>query len=383
MALLDTGAPPTAARGIERMRAPLDRARHVPGSIYTSPDVLAREKEVLFMKDWLMVCREEEVEKPGDFMTFRILGEPVVVTRDQGGTLRAFANVCLHRGVEVAVGAGNTKEFMCPYHGWLYDLEGKLVGAPYMKEAEGFDPRTCRLPPLRLATWGGCIFICFDPATPPFEVAAADWIRELSFLHPERCRLSKKIVLDLDCNWKFLIENVMDMYHAHTLHGASFGKHTSYDGLNVKLFKNGGVRSDYASGPLAPEGKTLFGKLPWLADKPDHFALFSYMQPNTYLVCRVDQVRILITWPEGPGKCRGLMYSLFPKEHFAEPDFWERADKYHAYLAYVLGEDSDMVRSLQRGMTARAFAPGPMAPLEMAIHHFMNAYLDRMFGAAA
>ncbi len=365
--------------GLSAIREPLDRARHVPGYVYNSNEILEREKERLFMKDWLMICREEEVETPGDFMTFRPLGEPVVVTRDADGQLHALANVCQHRGVEVASGSGNAQEFLCPYHGWLYDLTGKLVGAPYMKEAEGFDPSTCRLQALQVATWGGFVFICFDDTAPPFEAFAADFIREFSFLQPEQCRLSKKIVLDLDCNWKFLIENVMDMYHAHTLHGQSFGQHTSYDNLKVSLFDRGGVRSDYASGPIAPDGQTLFGKMPWLSDKPDDFALFGYMQPNTYIVCRVDQVRMLITWPIEPGKCQGLMYSLFPKEHFSEPDFWQRADKYHDYLAYVLGEDADMVKSLQRGMGTRAFQPGPMAELEQPIHHVLNAYLDRMF----
>ena len=366
------------SEGLAPMRKPLATARHLPGYVYTSQEVLEREKERLFMTDWLMICREEEVESPGDYMTFRILGEPLLVCRDDDGELHAFANVCLHRGVEVASGSGNTKEFMCPYHGWLYDLTGHLVGAPYMKEAEGFDAAKCRLRPLRLATWGGFVFVCFDEATPPFATFAADFIREYAFLQPERCRLSKKIVLDLDCNWKFLIENVMDMYHAHTLHGQSFGQHTSYDDLKVTLFDRGGLRSDYASGPIAPDGKTLFGKMPWMEDKPDDFALFGYMQPNTYIVCRVDQVRMLITWPTEPGKCQGLMYSLFPQEHFANPDFWDRADKYHTYLAYVLGEDSDMVRSLQRGMEAQAFEPGPLAGLEKAIHHFLNGYLDRM-----
>ena len=82
-------------------------------------------------------------------MTFRILDEPIVITRNEAGELGAFANVCRHRGVEVASGQGNTNEFSCPYHGWLYDLDGRLVGAPYMKEAAGFDPKSCRLDSLR------------------------------------------------------------------------------------------------------------------------------------------------------------------------------------------------------------------------------------------
>ena len=166
MAITDTqsGADifgPVVGQGIEKTKAPIARARHVPGYIYDSPEVFELEKEKIFMKDWLCVARVEEVEKPGDFMTFRIMGEPVVVTRDHDGHLNAFFNICAHRGVEVASGEGNTKEFMCPYHGWSYDLNGKLTGAAFMQEAETFEPTTCRLPALRLGVWAGWIILAY------------------------------------------------------------------------------------------------------------------------------------------------------------------------------------------------------------------------------
>ena len=122
------------------IKAPVNQARHLPGYIYTSPEVYRQAKEKIFMKDWLCVGRVEEVENPGDYITFRVTDEPGIVARDDLGNLNAFSNVCRHRGVEVASGAGNLKEFRCPYHGWTYDLAGKLLGAPYMSEAKGFRP---------------------------------------------------------------------------------------------------------------------------------------------------------------------------------------------------------------------------------------------------
>ena len=148
--------------GVEETRQPLHSARHLPGYVYTSPEILALEKEKIFMRDWLCMGRVEEIENPGDYMTFRVLGEPLIIARNEKGEINAFANVCRHRGVEVASGSGNLKEFSCPYHGWTYDLEGRLVGAPYMKEAEGFDPKSCRLSPLKCDTWAGWIFVNFD-----------------------------------------------------------------------------------------------------------------------------------------------------------------------------------------------------------------------------
>src|SRR5262245_9655307 len=140
---------------IDATRQPLDRAHHVPGFIYDSPEVFAREKERIFMKDWLCVAREEEIPRPGDYLTFRVMGEPAVVVRDATGTIHALANVCVHRGVEVAVGHGNVSEFKCPYHAWTYDLTGRLLGAPFMQQTAGFEAAQCRLPALKVGTWGG------------------------------------------------------------------------------------------------------------------------------------------------------------------------------------------------------------------------------------
>lgn len=134
----DAGAANPFAAAIENTLQPLGKARHAPGDIYGSDHMFELEKQKIFMKDWMCVARGEEIASAGDYMTFRMVGEPFVITRNEQGAIAAFANVCAHRGVEVASGEGNTKEFSCPYHGWLYDLNGRLVGAPYMKEAEGF-----------------------------------------------------------------------------------------------------------------------------------------------------------------------------------------------------------------------------------------------------
>src|SRR5271167_1331231 len=123
--IMDTVVAKQIARGnlteLEQVSVPLDSAKHAPGYVYGSEEVLKLEKEKVFMKDWVCVGRVEELEKPGDYLTLRILGEPILVTMDQDGQYNGFMNVCRHRGVEVAHGQGNTREFTCPYHGWVYD----------------------------------------------------------------------------------------------------------------------------------------------------------------------------------------------------------------------------------------------------------------------
>ncbi len=364
----DPFGPTQAARG---------RARHAPGFIYTSPEILAREKQRIFLKDWLYAGRVEEHEKPGDFRSFRVLGEPVAITRDGDG-LNAFANVCAHRGVEVVPDEGNAQVFSCPYHAWSYDLKGRLLGAPLTKEVEGFDFKGCRMPPVRLATWAGNVFVCLDPDTPPFEEAAAAFVEQFAFLRMEDCRMSGKRTLDLDCNWKLAVENFMDMYHVGTLHVRSFGQYTTFDPERFTLLPGGAMRVDYASAPATPTGKTFFGKIPWLAGQPDSFAVSGLLPPNTQIFVRSDQIRILVTWPLAPDKSRVVYYSLFPRDHFDLPDFDKKVGVYHDYIAGVLDEDRAMVQSLQNGISARAFRPGPMAALEKAVHHTLTHYLDRM-----
>ena len=369
--------------GIEGFLKPTADARHAPGYVYAAPEMYALEKEHLFMQDWLMMAREEELAEPGDFMTFRVLGEPIVIARNGDGKLHAFANVCAHRGVEVAAGAGNTREFSCPYHGWLYDLEGKLVGAPYMKEAEGFDPTTCRLRPLAIGTWRGCVFVSFNDAAPPLDSFIDRFERDFGYLHPEKCRLSTRITWDFDCNWKLVAENAMDMYHVGVLHASSFGAGTSVDDARVSLHPRGGMRIDYASQPMNPDAKPLFGQLPWIADRPASFASMGFMQPNLHLVARSDQVRFLTGWPTGPESCHVIMYCLFPAEWFDDPDYEEKAGIYHGFLKGVLEEDRDMVASLQHAMTVRAYKPGQMAWLEQPLHHVSKGIVERLFNGGA
>src|SRR6516225_204732 len=126
------------------LRRPLDEASLAPGWLYSWPEVYRLEVDRLF------VGREEELPHPGDYFTLRVAGEPIVIARDADGVLRAFRNMCVHRGVEVAYGCGNAKALQCPYHGWTYDLSGRLTGAGYMKDSKGFERDRLRLEPLRL-----------------------------------------------------------------------------------------------------------------------------------------------------------------------------------------------------------------------------------------
>lgn len=260
------------------------------------------------------------------------------------------------------------------------DLEGRLVGAPFMAKTAGFDPGLCRLTPLQLRVLRRCVFISFNPDAPSFDKFIEPF--EVDFgerVHPERCRLGFRIAIDVDCNWKLLTEKLMDMYHVGMLHAGIFGAGTVVDTANVYLRPRGGMRVDYRSHPMVPGGASPFGQISWLADDAPSFATMGFIQPNTHLVVRSDNLLFLVSWPLAPGRCQSILYCLFPEEFFSDPVFTEKIETYQKFTHQVTNEDREMVRSLQRAMSVRGYAPGQLARLEKPIHHVINGLLDRIF----
>ncbi len=292
---------PLSDAEVAMVRRPIDEASHVPGRLYYSPEIYAIEKQRIFLKDWLCVGRVEEFPNPGDYRTFNILGEPVIVARNEAGVLHALGNVCAHRGVEVATGAGQVKEFMCPYHGWLYDLDGKAVATPYMREAKDFDPRSCRLPPLRLDTWAGWVFICFDPQSEPLTEFVAEFANAFGFLRQEDCVVVDKLIFEVECNWKLIVENLLDTYHAAVVHAGTFGAPIKIDKPSAlagrRLVRRGGCVNFYEAAPHTFSGKPLVGKMPALADRPESFAASGFLAPNMHFFARCENMRPCVHWP--------------------------------------------------------------------------------------
>ncbi len=380
--------------GIERhldfsaTRRHLEKSRHLPGEFYYSPEIFQREIDEIFMKDWICVGRVEQYDKPGDYRALRIAGEPLLVTKDEHGKLHAFANVCRHRGVEVASGTGNLKEFTCPYHAWVYGLDGRLKGAPLSKsvDKDNFDFKNCTLPPVKLDTWGGYIFVNFDPKSMSFAdyMAIGGVPKFENLLHPEETLIGDDYTFEIDCNWKFVPENLSDFYHVKVVHAASFGKRFP-DNPEWTFEPEGRFHSEYDAFTMAPEGMSLFGPMPWLKDQrpsPTYACAF-YLQPSLNIFGRQDCIQPWVTHPITPERTRVTIWTQFPKQHFTDlpPAAFEARNKVYAdFIRLVAGEDGAMLLSLQNGVKSRCFEPGPMVGLENTLHYFYNYYLDRLFG---
>ena len=361
------------------VRQPLAHASHVPYLLYSDPDVLELEKERLFMKDWLMVGRVEQIANPGDYMTLDIFNEPIVIARNQAGEINAFSNFCLHRGAEISPkGFGHAKEFSCPYHNWLYDLDGKLVGAPHMRDTADFDVKKCQLPRVRCDTWGGFIYITLDPKAPPLMDFIRVYADEFAFLKLEDCAVAARVEFDLKCNWKFVVENLFDVYHVTTIHATSFGKYR--DTVDYFTDKPGQEKlfGYYKAAPTMEGGKSLFGPMPWLADKPETFACSGFQVPNLQMFARIDGMVFHSIWPVTVDRTHMISYIVIPKVFFDQPDFQEKVGRYADYLKKIIDEDEAAILSLQRAANSRLFKPGRMAKLEHGVYNVLNHYLDRI-----
>jgi choline monooxygenase len=204
------------------VRRPLQQASTLPGWCYVSPDWYQREVETIFSKDWLCVGRVEQIPKPGDFFSIEVVGQPLIVVRDEAGQVRVHSAVCRHRGAVITENAGHCRAFVCPYHNWTYSLSGKLVSTPGqpnpMAGVEGFSCADYGLTSIRAETWAGFVFINFDEKAPSLVSWLSDLPDFLAEYGLENMVWQHCDVYDIDCNWKVWLENALEPYHANFVH---------------------------------------------------------------------------------------------------------------------------------------------------------------------
>jgi glycine betaine catabolism A len=199
----------------------------LPGRYYTDPAIFAQEQEHIFEKMWFCVARSADLPKPGSFRTVQVGRESIIVSRNRSGEARAFFNVCRHRGAKLctAEAGETTRAFQCPYHAWTYDLDGKLIAAPNLTKMPDVDQVEFGLVSIPVRDWLGYLWVCLADEPPSFEDTVAHAVVERlgdveSIEHYDVGNLSvgRRIVYDVQANWKLIIENFMECYHCATIH---------------------------------------------------------------------------------------------------------------------------------------------------------------------
>jgi choline monooxygenase len=190
----------------------------LPASVYRDPDIYERERRLIFARSWLLAIHQAQIPRPGDSVSITAAGYPLIVLRSQNGSIRAFHNVCRHRAGPLVVDeSGRRDQLVCQYHGWRYDLTGKLTNTPDFGAAEGFDPKNNGLFPVNCGLWRGFVFINMDTNPEPLDgfVAPLQTARNVPF---EQFRVIRTSSHTLACNWKTYAENYVETYHIPRIH---------------------------------------------------------------------------------------------------------------------------------------------------------------------
>ncbi|MDQ3674021.1 MAG: aromatic ring-hydroxylating dioxygenase subunit alpha, partial [Gemmatimonadota bacterium] len=208
----------TAAE-VASVRQPTVRANLLPPRVYHDPEVFTYEQEAWFGGSWVSVGRTEDAAGSGEYFLTTVAGESIIVVRGEDGELRAFYNVCRHRGATlVEEPCGALVRFQCPYHAWIYDLTGNLRPPRHTELLENFSIAEWGLVPVRLAVWQGYIFLDLSGEAPPLAAYLGDLPGEFARFDLGALRRARRIEYDVAANWKAIIENYEECYHCPGVH---------------------------------------------------------------------------------------------------------------------------------------------------------------------
>ncbi|WP_299658131.1 aromatic ring-hydroxylating dioxygenase subunit alpha [uncultured Tateyamaria sp.] len=223
---------------LKALRHDVERGWGLPVTSYSDQDWLCRERAAIFDKSWYYIGMSQTIPAPGDVMLGHAGRIPVIVSRDQSGTLHAMANVCRHRGHPVCLKPGQHRVLSCPYHGWTYGLDGRLRGAPGSEDEADFDKAEFGLRKLSIDTWGPMIFVSADPdARPLIEhyPAFPDVAAQRDFnLDPDAYTYHRRYQATAKANWKIWYDNSLECFHCPHVHGSSFNDAYAVDAADYE-----------------------------------------------------------------------------------------------------------------------------------------------------
>lgn len=362
---------------VDRFDPDPTRSFTLAANYYVDPDVLEAEKTTIFHRSWLQVGHVCELAEPGNYITAEIVGQRVFVIRQASGELRAFFNVCLHRGHTLLEGSGTIgSSIACPYHAWAYDEGGQLVGARMANRMEAFDFDDYHLPEVAVEVFCGFVFVNLDPEPTPMAELYPGAEAEARRIHPEPERLKPVFTstFTIGGNWKNVGDNLLECYHCHPAH------RTFVDLIDMGTYRNETNENwSIQAGSANPDNGVY--------DIGDGFDGFTslFLWPNVSLGTLPGQRGMFVFHftPTGPEETLQTLTYYGPDEErtpseAASFDFFDN----------ILGpEDVDLVENVQVGLRSIAYHQGrficiPDRPeiSEHAVHHFHTMVLSALNG---
>ncbi len=364
---------PTGAMRLD-VNEQIECAHTLASRFYTDPGILDVENAKIFRRTWQLVgtldhaCGEvngvkRTIADPESFFTAEVAGEPVVVTRDKQGALRAFSNVCRHRAGPITSGSGCKNVLRCGYHGWTYTLDGRLIGTPDVEGVEFFDRSAMGMVPLRLETWERFIFVNFDANARPLSEFLGDIPEQAHGFQFAGLQSAERRDYVLHCNWKVYVDNYLEGYHIPIAHPGLM-REIDYSQYRTDTFR-------YHSQQFAPirAMKPDDGERAYAPGSGAQEALYFWIFPNLMLNIYPDNISTNLIVPLSQDKTLTIFEWFF--HDIASDKVQERVKKAIAFSDEVQQEDIGLCESVQKGLQSSLYDRGRYSvKRENGVHHF-------------
>ena len=360
---------------------------------YVDPEIYQLELDQVVMRNWICAGHQSELPEPGDFKVVNVANESAIVVRGRDGELRAFVNVCRHRGSLVCLEEeGNTRKFTCPYHGWVYNTEGGLIGARDMPES--FDRNEYHLHTVSVDVVHGLVFICFCDDPPSLSAAKQDLAEPMAMFDFENLKVAATKNYPIAANWKLAVENYQECYHCAQAHPDYAKMHTlmlddaKYErvqaGMHDRMLSCGLKRFEIRQNDIhTPDGQqgysywrsALFegyktGSRDGEPVAPLLGALSDYdggasdlcIGPLSYFLAYSDHVVGYVFTPVEPGHCECRVYWLVRNDAEAGKDY--NVDDLVWLWDVTTYADEKIIVNNWKGVNSRFYRPGPFSGME-------------------
>ncbi|MGO9127789.1 MAG: aromatic ring-hydroxylating oxygenase subunit alpha [Terriglobales bacterium] len=346
-------------------KAALAEASTIPAPWYVDPRIAELEAKTVYSKTWQLVGRAEQLEKPGQFVTTTIAGEPIVVVRGNDHVLRALYNVCRHHAAAVVTEpCGQASILHCPYHGWNYGLDGSLKGMPEFDGVLDFERQKNGLFPARAEAWENFVFVNLDLKAASLRDFLAGLVKRVAPLGVSKLHYFDTRVYDIACNWKVFVDNYLDGgYHVPHLH----------KGLSSVL--------DYKEYTIENEDRYCLQSSPMVASDEDKAtgatrkgdrAWYFWQYPNLMINCYEGYMDTNLVLPIDVDHCRVIFDFYFADVSDARREYNQQSV---AVGARVQDEDLGICEAVQRGLKSRAYGAGRLSVRREAGEHLFHRLL--------
>ncbi|MGH2858588.1 MAG: aromatic ring-hydroxylating oxygenase subunit alpha [Solirubrobacteraceae bacterium] len=355
--------------------------------LYTDPTLLEAEQRLIFERTWQLAGHVSALPQPGSYITGQAGNQPVLVVRDEQQHLRAYRNVCRHRGSRLLSGSGQCKAAIrCRYHGWTYKLDGTLIGVP---EGLGFGERLDKgalgLMPARVEEMCGLVFVNLDMDAAPLAQLVGDLPARLAPYRIETLEAFSPSTGTQPANWKAVADNYLEGYHIPIAHPGLMRmldyKHYDVEVNDGYVWFDAPLRDKPSSNQLERLYARMVTPMPGLRDEDRRVWRYAFIYPNTTIDLYPDQVNTWQMLPDGVARTA----DTFGSYRAAGADPRTRLVQWanQRLNTLVLDEDIDLVDNVQRGLMTRGYSCGPLGAREAGVAWFADRIRADMAPALA